>query len=80
MITLILLAGTLAISQGMVDFNLDRGDIGKYEKTYSYVLSGESKAPTSKTFIKQQIPVRVTPKKIIRVPVIKTEDLVPGKQ
>ena len=77
MITLIILAGTLAISQGIVDYNLDRGEVGKYEKTYSYVLSGETKAPTSKTFIKQQTPVRVTPKKIIRVPVIKTEDIVP---
>jgi len=75
-----LLAATLTISQGSVDYSIP-GGVGKYEKTISYVVAEEAKHATPKTPIKPStaFPTAIKPKRVIRVPVT-PEDLTPPQQ
>jgi len=73
----LLLAATLTVSQGTVDYSVP-GGVGKYEKTTSYVLTEEIKPATTKTSVKSTgFPTAIKPKRVIRVPV-KQEDLTPS--
>jgi len=69
----------LAITQGEVDFNLGGNGSGRYEKTTSFVVTGEKKPISPKTPADATpilSPIGIQPKRVIRIPV-KPEDIMP---
>ncbi len=81
-LTLLFLAGLL-VSQGEVDFNIGGNGSGRYEKTTSFVLTGEKKHTSPKTAIVSSptLPsIGIQPKRIIRIPVTPKDVTIPSNQ